>query len=41
MYLNTEEGFKLISKAKSKGSVRSEVLSLELELEEVFEGIET
>ena len=40
VYLNTEEGFKLISKAKGKGVVRSEVLSLELELEEVFEGIE-
>ena len=41
VYLNTEEGFKLISKAKGKGVVRSEVLSLELELEEVFEGVET
>ncbi len=41
VYINTEEGFKLISKAKDKGVVRSEVLSLELELEEVFEGIET
>ncbi len=41
VYLNTEEGFKLISKTKGKGVVRSEVLSLELELEEVFEGVET
>ncbi|MFN0238901.1 MAG: Uma2 family endonuclease [Aquificaceae bacterium] len=40
VYLNTEKGFELISRAKGKGTVRSEVLSFELSLDEVFEGIE-
>ncbi|MCS7308111.1 MAG: Uma2 family endonuclease [Aquificaceae bacterium] len=40
VYQNTEEGFKLISKAKVKGKVRSGLLEFDMELSEVFEGVE-
>jgi len=39
IYSNSEEGFKLICHAKAKGKVRSELLNLEIDLEEVF-GVE-
>jgi len=38
VYKNTEEGFKLISHAREKGRVLSEILKLEIDLKEVFEG---
>ncbi|SNZ16856.1 Uma2 family endonuclease [Hydrogenobacter hydrogenophilus] len=37
IYSNTPEGFKLLSEAKRQGRVRSELLSIELDLKEVFE----
>ncbi len=39
VYANTQEGFKLISNAKGKGKVSSKLLNLEIDLEEVFEGL--
>ncbi|QWK13523.1 MAG: Uma2 family endonuclease [Aquificota bacterium] len=36
VYANSQEGFKLISKAKEKGSVKSELLGIDLDLKEVF-----
>jgi len=38
IYKNTEEGFKLTSQAKEKGKVLSEILELEIDLKEIFEG---
>ena len=37
IYANTQEGFKLISQARGKGKVRSELLGIDLDLAEVFE----
>jgi Uma2 family endonuclease len=37
VYANSQEGFKLISKAKEKGSVKSELLGIDLDLMEVFD----
>ena len=37
IYANTQEGFKLISQARGKGKVRSELLDIDLDLAEVFE----
>ncbi len=39
VYTNSEEGFKLTSRAMGRGRVKSEVLNLELGLEEVFEEV--
>ncbi|MFN0238900.1 MAG: Uma2 family endonuclease [Aquificaceae bacterium] len=39
IYVNTEEGFKLYSSAVRSGTVRSEILNTELDLEEVFEEV--
>lgn len=39
IYVNSEEGFKLSSMAIQKGIVRSEILSIELDLEEVFQEV--
>ncbi|WP_448584013.1 hypothetical protein [Thermocrinis sp.] len=36
IYANSEQGFKLISHAKTEGKVRSELLELEINLREVF-----
>jgi Uma2 family endonuclease len=38
IYKNTEEGFKLTSQAREKGKVFSEILKLEIDLKEIFEG---
>ena len=37
IYLNSESGFEIISKAKIKGLVKSQILSLELNVDEIFE----
>ncbi|SNZ16853.1 Uma2 family endonuclease [Hydrogenobacter hydrogenophilus] len=37
VYANSQEGFKLLSKAKGEGMVRSELLGVDLDLKEVFE----
>ena len=37
IYANSQEGFKLICKAKEEGMVRSDLLGLKLDLKEVFE----
>ena len=37
IYANSQKGFKLISKAKEEGKVKSELLDLELDIKEVFE----
>ncbi len=37
IYANSEQGFKLISHAKTEGKVRSELLELEINLREVFQ----
>jgi Uma2 family endonuclease len=37
IYLNSESGFELFSKAKIKGLVKSQILNLELNVEEIFE----
>ena len=37
IYANSQEGFKLISKAKEEGMVSSELLGLKLNLKQVFE----
>ncbi len=37
IYTNSQEGFKLLSKAKGEGVVRSELLGIDLDLKEVFE----
>jgi Uma2 family endonuclease len=38
IYKNTQEGFKLTSQAREKGKVFSELLGIEIDLKEVFEG---
>ncbi len=38
IYKNTEEGFKLTSQAREKGKVFSEVLGLEIDLKDIYEG---
>ena len=38
IYKNTEEGFKLTSQARERGKVFSELLKLEIDLKEIFEG---
>jgi len=38
IYKNTEEGFKLTSQAREKGKVLSEILGIEIDLKEIFEG---
>jgi Uma2 family endonuclease len=38
IYKNTEEGFKLTSRARDGGNVLSEILKLEIDLKEIFEG---
>jgi Uma2 family endonuclease len=38
IYKNTEEGFKLTSQAKEKGNVISEILGLEIDLKDIYEG---
>jgi Uma2 family endonuclease len=38
IYKNTEEGFKLSFQAREKGKVFSDVLKLEIDLKEIFEG---
>jgi Uma2 family endonuclease len=37
IYLNSESGFELFSKTKIKGLVKSQILNLELNVEEIFE----
>jgi len=37
IYANSQEGFKIISKAKEEGMVSSELLGLKLDLKQVFE----
>ncbi len=39
IYTNSEEGFKLTSKAVEKGKVSSELLNIQLDLEEVFKEV--
>ena len=38
IYKNTEEGFKLSSQAREEGKVLSEILGIEIDLKEIFEG---
>ena len=38
IYKNTQEGFKLSSQAREKGKLLSEILKLEIDLKEIFEG---
>ncbi|MFZ8860301.1 MAG: Uma2 family endonuclease [Thermocrinis sp.] len=38
IYKNTEEGFKLTSQAREKGKVFSEILGLEIDLKDIYEG---
>jgi len=38
IYKNTEEGFKLSSQAREKGKVLSEILDLEIDLKDIYEG---
>ncbi len=38
IYKNTEEGFKLSSQAREKGKVLSEILGLEIDLKDIYEG---
>jgi Uma2 family endonuclease len=38
IYKNTEEGFKPTSQAREKGKVLSEILGIEIDLKETFEG---
>jgi Uma2 family endonuclease len=38
IYKNTEEGFKLSSQAREKGKLLSEILGIEIDLKEIFEG---
>ncbi|MCS7308112.1 MAG: Uma2 family endonuclease, partial [Aquificaceae bacterium] len=40
VYQNTEKGFMLLSKARERGKVRSELLGFEIELSGVFKGVE-
>ncbi len=37
IYLNSESGFEIISRAKIKGFVKSRILNLDLNVEEIFE----
>ena len=36
IYKNTQEGFKLTSQARERGKVFSEILGIEIDLQEVF-----
>ncbi len=38
IYKNTEEGFKLTSQARERGKVFSEILGLEIDLKDIYEG---